>query len=133
MTPWNSSDTPDFSVSEMRCRCGCGRADMDAEFMAQLQALRDALGPLPVSSGYRCAAYNRQVSGTGLRGPHTTGAAADIQVFGDRAHRLLGCALAMGFTGLGVKQNGPRERRFVHLDTLDAGQTGGLRPWLWSY
>lgn len=133
MTIWSPSDTPDFSISELRCRCGCGRADMEADFMSMLQALRDTLGPLPVSSGFRCPVHNDQVSATGLGGPHTTGKAADLRVYGARAYRLLGCALAVGFTGIGVKQNGPRESRFVHLDTLDADATGGLRPWLWSY
>lgn len=133
MTCWDPSDTLDFSIPELRCRCGCGRADMDGDFMAQLQALRNALGPLPVSSGFRCPTYNNQVSTTGLAGPHTTGQAADIRISGQRAHRLIVGAAKAGFTGLGVKQNGPRGSRFVHLDTLDAEATGGLRPRLWSY
>ena len=39
-------------------------------------------------------------------------------------------------TGIGVKQNGPAGKRFIHLDNLGSKYTkltGGPRPWLWSY
>jgi len=41
-----------------------------------------------------------------------------------------------GVTGIGVKQNGPAGKRFIHLDNLGIDYTkltGGLRPWVWSY
>lgn len=133
MTRWNPADTPNFTVAEMRCRCGCGGADMDGGFMARLQGLRDALGPLRVSSGFRCPDHNARVSSTGSNGPHTTGKAADIGVFGVQAHGLLIAAAEHGFTGFGIRQNGARGARFVHLDILMADETNGLRPWLWSY
>lgn len=133
MMPWNPDDTGSFSRAEMTCRCGCGRADMDGEFMAALQDMREILGPLPVSSGYRCPAYNAHVSATGPNGPHTTGRAADIQVHGGRAFAFVAVAQQHGMTGLGISQKGPHATRFVHLDNLQAGDTGGLRPWLWSY
>ena len=44
--------TPNFSRSKMACRCGCGRDEMDQEFMRMLQALRDEIGPMPVTSGF---------------------------------------------------------------------------------
>jgi len=39
-------------------------------------------------------------------------------------------------TGIGVKQNGPAGKRFIHLDNLGISYTkltGGPRPWIWSY
>ncbi len=123
---------PDFSPREMACRAD-GRLVVDTAFMDRLQALRSRLGfPMPVSSGYRSPAYNALVSTTGSDGPHTTGEAADILVFGTRAFTLIECAPDMGFSGLGISQNGPRGKRFVHLDTLGDGP-GCPRPWIWSY
>lgn len=133
MTEWNPAETPDFAPDEMRCRCGCARAEMDGAFMARLQHLRDRLGPLSVSSGYRCPAHNMRVSSTGPDGPHTTGRAADIRVSGARAHELAVLALAEGITGLGVRQAGPHGARFLHIDILTPDEAGGLRPRIWSY
>ena len=67
-----------FALAEFECRCGCGRAEMNATFLAQLDTLRSIYGkPLTVTSGYRCPSYNAKVSSTGMTGPHTTGKAAD--------------------------------------------------------
>lgn len=120
---------PNFSIAEMQCKCGCGTLP-EPRFMEALQAVRLATDfPLLITSGARCSAYNRQVSSTGLVGPHTTGLAADVAVSGKAAHALLDAALAEGFSGIGVKQSGPHASRFIHLDLLDAPN----RPWVWSY
>jgi hypothetical protein len=50
--------------------------------------------------------------------------------------RLVETAKKFGMTGIGVKQNGPAGKRFIHLDNLGSKYTkltGGPRPWLWSY
>lgn len=133
MTIWTPQATPNFSVDEMACRCGCGRADMDGAFMALLQKTRDRIGPLHVASGFRCPAHNARVSSTGENGPHTTGLAADIRCSGRDAHRLVAEALALGATGLGVAQKGPHSSRFVHIDVLGPEEDSGLRPWVWTY
>ncbi len=133
MTNWVPDATPNFSIGELVCRCGCARADMDAAFMSLLQALRDETGPLVIASGFRCPAHNSRVSSTGSRGPHTTGKAVDIRCFGDAAHRLVAAALSAGVTGIGVAQSGARGSRFIHLDVLEAAEAEGLRPWVWSY
>lgn len=122
--------TANFSSAEFACQCGCDCADMDAEFMGRLQAVREAYGkPMRITSGYRCPTHNSNVSSTGENGPHTTGRAADVAVSGNDAHRLLAIALEQGMTGVGVKQKGPHGGRFIHLDNL----TEGARPWCWSY
>ncbi|MBF0098374.1 MAG: DUF882 domain-containing protein [Magnetococcales bacterium] len=127
-TPW-----PHFSESELRCHCGCGRQDMDADFLLKLEALRMAYGkPMPVSSGYRCPAHNAATSTTGENGPHTTGQAIDILVAGEDAYRLVGLAIQYGFTGIGFSQKGPPEKRFIHLDTLTRAD-GYPRPTVWTY
>lgn len=123
---------PNFSEVEMRCRCGCGRCDMDVIFMDRLQALREAFGtPLPVTSGFRCPYHNAEVSTTGANGPHTTGRAADIRIARGGAFRLLGLVTKQGgFSGIGLKQHG--DSRFIHLDDLSAAP-GRPRPTIWSY
>lgn len=117
-----------FSKAELSCRCGCGQAKMDPDFMMWLEKLRETCGfPFPVSSAYRCPAHNSKVSSTGENGPHTTGKAIDIVVQGARAHILIRQAMNMGVSGLGVHQRGTG--RFIHLDLI----TEGPRPNVWSY
>lgn len=120
-----------FTKHELECKCGCGKEDMSEEFMLKLNALRAAYGkPMYLSSGYRCTSYDDSVSKKG-RGAHTTGRAVDVLVYGKDAYNLLSLALFMGFTGIGVSQNGAHNTRFIHLD--DLGMNYGNRPWAWSY
>ena len=126
MIDW--SDYRNFTAREMRCSCPCGRADMDPDFMAALQRVREAYGrPMKVTSGFRCPDYNAKISKTGHDGPHTTGKAADVAVSGEGAYHLLHAAI--GMLGIGMKQHGPHVTRFLHLDTTD----GPMRPRIWSY
>lgn len=138
---------PNFSRSEMVCSCGCGRADMEPEFMRRLQRLRSHYNrPMVITSGYRCPDYNARVGTTGRDGPHTTGKAVDVAVRGADARDLASMAMTYGFTGIGVQQKG--EGRFLHLDLLPVNDPGSdpddpdnddydpdqpPRPWLWSY
>lgn len=124
---------PHFSNAELTCHCGCGRQEMVPAFLDKLEILRIAFGkPMPVTSGFRCQNYNQQASSTGLCGPHTTGKAVDIQVFGADAHRLLTLALEHGFTGVGLKQAGAHRSRFLHLDAIEPSP-GRPRPTVWTY
>ena len=110
-----------------------GMRFMDKDFLIRLDELRNACGfPFVIASGYRSPEYNASVSTTGLTGPHTTGKAADIYVYGENTHKFLEEAFAMKcFTGVGVSQKGIR--RFIHLDTLSKMETHGKRKWAWSY
>ena len=103
---------------------------MDQAFLVRLEQLRRAFGkPMRLSSAYRCPNYNARISKTGRDGPHTTGRAVDVLISGEDAYRLVQLALEHGFTGIGIAQRGPHERRFIHLDDLE----GPTRPWVWSY
>ena len=122
--------TPHFTDAELACRCGCGMLPAP-DFIEKIEALRLLAGfPLIVTSAARCAAHNRAVSETGDSGPHTTGRAIDISVQGAQAYRLAQLALAVGITGIGVKQMGAG--RYLHLDDLQDSATSP-RPRLWSY
>ena len=121
---------PNFTEAEMCCKCGCGRADMDEGFMDRLQAMRTEAGiPFQVNSGYRCPDYNDRISTTGRNGPHPTGHAVDLGCSGGRAHEVQRLAHKHGMTGIGSKQHGPHEGRFLHLDDLKTPP----RPNIWGY
>jgi len=108
---------------------------MDADFMDQVERLRVAVGfPLQVSSAFRCPDHNAAISSTGRDGPHTTGRAIDLRVYGAHAHTLLEAALALDFTGVGIAQRSrDRRARFIHLDDLTPDDGHPSRPWVWSY
>ena len=123
-----------FTRSEFICNC-CGIEHMNFGFMQALDELRDGLDfPFVVSSGYRCPAHNDRVSSTGHTGPHTTGRAVDIKIYGELAYRLVTAATGgpIRFTGIGLKQTGHHLKRFVHLDDLAANDSRN-RPWIWTY
>ena len=123
--------TQNFSREELACK-HCGRMEIPLPTVERLQALRDKVGHfLRVSSGYRCPEHNNAVSSTGRDGPHTRGA-FDILIYGDDAYHLVQAAMEVGFTGIGVNQTGPIEKRFIHVDAL-ADETGLPRPTIWSY
>ena len=120
-----------FSESELACSC-CGKNEMTQETVDALQALRESIGkPLRLSSAYRCPKHNSKVSSTGNSGPHTTGMAIDIACSGKDAWELLSFAMIRSkiWKGIGIRQKGNHESRFIHLDTIEADN----RPWVWSY
>lgn len=111
-----------------------GSIVVETDFLDRFERLRAALGyALPINSGYRTPAHNRAVSTTGDNGPHTTGRACDIRIYGARALDLITAARALGFTGFGVQQKEtvPLLERYVHVDDLTA--PAYPRPGLWSY
>lgn len=112
-----------FTEDEFRCQCGCGRADMDEEFVRKLDTIRENLGfPLHINSGFRCPDHNDAVSNSGRDGPHTTGKAADVGVAYGEARRFLLPAVVQ-FNGVGINQKGQAGQRFIHVDDL------GYRCW----
>lgn len=129
---------PDFTHWEMRSnRDEAFHTDflcmVDPDAMDKLQALRTLLGfPFIITSAHRTPEYNATHSKTGGTGPHTTGRAFDIQVYGYRAFQLDAAAKANGYTGIGWSQKGPHEKRFIHIDDLEQ-RLGCPRPWVWSY
>ncbi len=126
--------TPHFTVEEMKCK-GTGICTMDELFMELLEEIRKLYGrPIYPSSGFRSPEHNKTVSSSGLTGPHTTGRAVDIKIFGTDAQILEKIAQNVGMTGFGFKQHGPHKKRYMHLDNLDTDTTiPRVRPWVWTY
>jgi uncharacterized protein YcbK (DUF882 family) len=76
--------SPNFTLSEFRCRCGCG-GESKPEILANLkrvaamlEKVRQACGrALVITSGYRCPKHNAAVGGA--KGSlHLEGKAADV-------------------------------------------------------
>lgn len=119
--------TANFSRAEMQCKCGdnCG-AEMDPEFMAQLQCLRDRYGtPLKVTSGARCPVHNHRVGGAResfhVSKDERKARAADIRVEDTTArYKLVALAIGMGFNGIGISST------YIHLDNRPS-------PKMWHY
>ena len=113
--------TEHFSDDELRCRCGCGRVEMDDGFMEWLEEVRVAYGqPIYVTSGFRCDDPRA----------HGKGCAIDAAVSHMDARRLAEIALMRKVRGLGIRQHGPVERRFLHLDMW---ADSSKRPAWWTY
>jgi uncharacterized protein YcbK (DUF882 family) len=125
-------ETEHFKEHELVCHCGCGKSDMDVDFMERLEDLRVWYGkPIILSSAFRCPSYNDKISTTGLNGPHTTGQAVDILVHGMDGYNIFRACFVFGFTGVGVNQKGSLGGRFIHLDNLT--EPDHPRPRVWSY
>lgn len=102
--------------------------------MAKLEAIREEYGErMIVSSGFRCAKHNAEVSSSGNDGAHVQGLAADIKVAGSEAYKLLYFAILYGMTGIGISQHGNHDKRFLHLDCVPMGDATMPRPFIWSY
>jgi zinc D-Ala-D-Ala carboxypeptidase len=120
-----------FTEDELKCK-GTGRCEMNEGFMNALVRLRKVYGkPMAVSSGFRDPSYNKQIGGAD-NSAHIYGKAVDIRVSGVDAWRIVNLAMQGGFTGIGVKQKGPVNERFIHLDTM-SHDDGSPRPAIWSY
>jgi uncharacterized protein YcbK (DUF882 family) len=105
---------------------------MDESFLDRLQRLRDVVGLLVISSGYRSETHPVERD-KDRPGAHTMGRAVDVVCRGERAYQVLGNALELGFTGIGVDQGGDDHGRFLHLDDLGNIEYHGPRPTVWSY
>ena len=130
-----------FSEHEFACKCGCGNAPMDLEFLKVLDKIRrDFAKPLTVSSGYRCSEHPIEARKKKPGAP-STGLACDLLVHGQEALEVLRLALSHPqIKGVGIQQKGKRSQRFVHLDAVDqSSHLGGhlgshlARPNIWSY
>ena len=104
--------TKNFGAHEFRCSCGCGdKAPMGTDLLRKLQKLRDKVGPINLTSAYRCAKHPIEAKKRSP-GTHNKGIAVDIAVTSSsHAYIILKEAYALGFTGI-AHGNG-----FVHVDT----------------
>lgn len=125
-----------FNFEEFACGCGdCHSSgiEMDVGFVMTLDAIRQEYErPMIVTNGYRCERHPIERKKQ-RPGPHTTGMAADFAVFGEDALVLVSIALNYpSIQGIGLKQHGDVDQRFIHLDAAPVAP-GRPRPWVWTY
>jgi uncharacterized protein YcbK (DUF882 family) len=119
--------SPHFTVDEFKCPCNsCTENFIDDVLIEKLEEVRVALGPLRVTSGYRCPQHNKDVGGA-PSSSHMAGLAADIQpipVNVDDLDKLYEkCFYVFDNIGDG------RRLRFVHVDVREEKKSGQKRTW----
>ena len=130
----DKSITRNFSHAEIACKCGrCkGAAKISPDLMVRLQAMRDEVGPIRITSGVRCRQHpesrtrptSSHVPNDLGDGAGRVGHAVDIWAPNSgRRFRLLAAAIAAGFTRIGIGTN------FLHLDN-DRKKAQGVA---WDY
>ena len=121
-----------FTIREIRDReSGLLEPPSPTEFQVFLNALGDlrkAYGrPMHVSSCWRSLSHSAEAHKPPDALHRHYHGAIDVIVHGTPAFDLLRKAVEQGWTGIGVKQHGPRNARFLHLDLLDGHAA------VWSY
>ena len=114
-----------FSYDECKCSC-CGLVDVSSDLLDLLQEARNILGPLQLTSFYRCPSHNDSVSSTGPTGPHTTGKSCDIHVSNSQHRKKLIDYFSNKVTGLGIAKT------FIHIDIISPEELTH-RPNCWLY
>lgn len=125
----NTQLSPHFNISEFRCKCGKEHETLNnPELIEKLEKLFNALNcsKIIVTSGYRCAAHDKNVGGSGT-GQHTLGNAADICCYGQDGQpissKVVCCkAQDIGFTGIA---NITAAYQYTHVDVRTNGKWYG--------
>lgn len=111
-----------FKIQEFACKCGCNQAKMQPCLLDGINLARGEAGiPFIVTSGYRCAEYNKKIGGV-VDSAHTRGYAADIAI-NDLNKDAIVNALKKHFRRVGIASN------FVHVDCDPDKPT----PVYWTY
>lgn len=121
----NWSDYPYFTKAEFDCKHS-GKNEMQPEFMAKLQLLREKYGrPIRITSGYRHWTHPVESRKGHTTGEHTRGTCADIAcTSGAERYEIIRLALQLGFPRIGIAKN------FIHLGL---GGSGLPSPTIWEY
>lgn len=105
-----------FKSNEFDCRCGrrdCTTTLICSQLLLGLEQLRNPVGALFLSCGYRCEAHNLEIGGA-KDSQHCKGKAADV-----KAGRVLPFSVARSAEGVDVFKNGGIGvyRTFTHVDS----------------
>ena len=107
-----------FTSQEFECPCGKCKAkrqiivEISPILVDKLQLLRDRVGePIYITSGVRCAGYNKKIGGYS-KSPHLDGLAADIKVDYIAPVELANIASIIANIRIGVY------RKHIHIDIV---------------
>lgn len=110
----NRKLSENFTTKELECKCtspDCIHQTINKEQVEKLQKLRYQVGPLKVTSGYRCIAHNKAVGGS-RTSQHTLGNATDVVPLRESLGRVLSLAEKL-FKGVGYYPG----KGFIHTDS----------------
>jgi zinc D-Ala-D-Ala carboxypeptidase len=121
----NWADYPYFTKAEFDCK-HTGKNEMQPEFMAKLQLLREKYGkPIVITSGYRHWTHPVEAKKGHTTGEHTRGTCADIAcTSGADRYQIVRLGLQLGFPRIGIAKS------FIHLGIGGAGLPS---PTIWDY
>ena len=121
----NWADYPYFTKAEFDCK-HTGKNEMQPEFMAKLQLLREKYGkPMIITSGYRHWTHPVEARKGHTTGEHTRGTCCDIAcTSGADRYQIVRLALQLSFPRIGIAKN------FIHLGIGGAGLPS---PTIWDY
>lgn len=112
--------TQNFSRSEFACKgalCCMNSAPVSKRLVEGLQELRNIVGPLTVTSGFRCGKHNEKIGGS-ENSKHCLAEAADVVSEKHPPFKIAHYAEMIGVFaegGIGIYDN------FVHLDCRTDG------------
>lgn len=110
--------SPHFSTKEMNCRCdfpSCQEQRISITLINQLEQVRNAVGPITITSAYRCPEKQQQLRDSGIetavgKSSHELGNAVDMKC-GKMWRLEEECDKV--FKAMGVANS------FIHVDTRD--------------
>lgn len=89
----------------------------DIRLFVNLQKLRDKVGSIDITSGYRTEEYNKKVGGS-FNSNHLLGEAVDIKFDFSKytEQQIKDFAVSYGFSNLGIYYNSSKKIQWLHLD-----------------
>lgn len=102
-----------MNLDVFKCRCGCGRNNIDPVFATKIFTMLIAIHQRPedvITSGCRCEKHNHAVGGE-EKSQHLTGSACDISALTsyDRLV-IIREAMRVGLVSFGIAE------KFIHID-----------------
>ena len=103
-------DIRHFKRNEFACEDGTGENEINLKFVFVLDKIRDKVGKMKITSGYRTPAWNLKIGGV-PNSAHTKGLAADILCKDStKRYKLISTAIEVGISRIGIGKD------FIHLD-----------------
>lgn len=107
-------ESKNFKAKEFRCKCPkCNMQkphQMKPEVIDALQRIRDKVGPLVITSAYRCKDHPIEAKKS-TPGQHNKGVAVDVKFSGSvQRFQILKEAFSEGASGIGW------DKSFIHID-----------------
>lgn len=128
----NDKLTPNFSIQEIQCHCGCGTNNVNHLSLHFLQGFREHLDmPIIVNSACRCYDHNEKIGGANFSS-HLSAASVQCQAF-DISVNDMSCLELMdkfeawdkprNFRGRGLYPH----NNFIHIDNMRVGIVRWIR------